>query len=133
LQIGDVGLYASVQDTKLEFEQKLGFPIYLEYQLPPQLISSHQTIHLVQITREALNNIFKHAQASQVWLKVAAKEGKIVLTISDNGIGFYSEETFNGHYGLMIMRDRAESLGGQVEVTSQLNQGTMIKVSFKPQ
>lgn len=64
LQLTEPGLLAALQSTVAEFNPKLGLTIHLDYQLGPRTVPAYQAIHLLQIAREALSNILKHAAAS---------------------------------------------------------------------
>ena len=77
-----------------------------------------------RICQEALNNVAKHAKASQVDIDLVHEGSAVELRIRDDGMGFNPEETFAGHYGLSMMRERAESAGAQLSVTSQPGHGT---------
>ncbi len=88
-------------------------------------------IALFRIAQEALNNVVKHANASQVEIEIVDRGDSLNLMVKDNGVGFHvlMEEDARPHWGLAIMRERAQSLGGQLEVTSQPNVGTRVVVS----
>ncbi len=70
-------------------------------------------VHLLQIVREAVLNAIKHANASEIAVScVTAPDGDHTVYIRDNGIGIGEPHEPAGHYGLNIMRERAERLGG---------------------
>jgi two-component system nitrate/nitrite sensor histidine kinase NarX len=77
-----------------------------------------------RICQEVLNNVAKHAKASQVDIDLVLEGSAVKLRIRDDGMGFNPEETFAGHYGLSMMRERAEAAGAQLSVTSQPGHGT---------
>lgn len=77
-----------------------------------------------RVCQEALNNVAKHAKASRVDIDLAHDSTAVELRIRDDGIGFNPEETFAGHYGLSMMRERAEAARAQLSVTSQPGHGT---------
>lgn len=83
---------------------------------------------LVRIVQEALTNTRKHAQASRAWVRIERDGDQAVVTVEDNGRGFEVSEDGDsaGHFGLGIMRERAESVGGSVEVESVAGQGTKV-------
>jgi len=77
-----------------------------------------------RVCQEALNNVAKHAKASRVDIDLKQEGSAIVLHIRDDGKGFDSEQTIPGHYGLSMMRERAEAAGAQLSVTSRPRHGT---------
>lgn len=133
LQLTEPGLRPALEASCCEFSEKLGFPVNLDYQLPPRLVPSHQAIHLVQITREALNNSLKHADATACGVSVIYHENQITLTIWDNGRGIPDNGDRRNHYGLIIMRDRSQSLKGDCQVGARPGGGTQVIVSFIPE
>ena len=132
LRLTEPGLLAALQSTVQEFNQRLGITIQLDYQLTPRTVPAYQAIHLLQIAREALSNINKHAQASQVSIQVVNQRGEVTLSVCDNGCGLPEETNRPDHYGLIIMRDRAKSLHGQCEILPRSTGGTEVRVVFKP-
>ncbi len=132
LRLTEPGLLAALQSTIQEFNQRLGMTITLDYQLAPRTVPTYQAIHLLQIAREALSNIHKHAQASQVCIRVVNQRGEVTLSVSDNGRGLPENSERPEHYGLIIMRDRAKSLHGHCEITSRSGGGTEVRVTFRP-
>ncbi|CAI0899115.1 nitrate/nitrite two-component system sensor histidine kinase NarX [Serratia grimesii] len=132
LRLTEPGLLAALQSTVQEFSQRLGITINLDYQLTPRTVPAYQAIHLLQIAREALSNIHKHAQASQVNIQVINQRGEVTLSVSDNGRGLPKNTDRPDHYGLIIMRDRAKSLHGRCEILPRSGGGTEVRVVFKP-
>ena len=133
LQLTEPGLRPALEACCREFSEKLGFTVSLDYQVPPHRVLSHQAIHLVQIAREALNNSLKHASATECGISVIYNENQITLTLWDNGRGIPDNGERQNHYGMIIMRDRAQSLNGDYQVGARPNGGTQIIVSFKPE
>jgi two-component system nitrate/nitrite sensor histidine kinase NarX len=132
LRLTEPGLLAALQSTVQEFSQRLGISIQLDYQLTPRTVPAYQAIHLLQIAREALSNINKHAQASQVSIQVVNQRGEVTLSVCDNGCGLPPDTDRPDHYGLIIMRDRAKSLHGRCEILPRSGGGTEVRVVFKP-
>lgn len=132
LKLDTPGLRAALQNTVDEFSRRIGVCIHFDYQLPPGLVAANQGVHLLQIAREALNNIYKHAQASKVTFSVVNHEGEVRMQIIDNGRGLPENALRQNHYGLMIMQDRARSLHGECFVTPADGGGTRVDVRFHP-
>lgn len=133
LKLTEPGMRAALEACCSEFSQKLGFTVSLDYQVPPYRVPSHQAIHVVQIAREALNNSLKHANATECGISVSYNENQITLTVWDNGCGIPENSERQNHYGMIIMRDRAQSLKGDYQVGRRLNGGTRVIVRFKPE
>lgn len=85
----------------------------------------HQLFLIIQ---EAMANIVKHAGAKLVSLSLREGPRQVVLSISDDGQGFSNTFQKQGSYGLTTMRERAEKLGGHVEIISKSGAGTTIRV-----
>ena len=80
-----------------------------------------------RVCQEALNNIAKHARASKVEIYeiyLNQEDAAIELRISDDGRGFDPEQTASGHYGLSMMRERAEAVGALLSIASEPGHGT---------
>ncbi|MEH0876119.1 nitrate/nitrite two-component system sensor histidine kinase NarX [Pectobacterium cacticida] len=130
LKLSESGLLAALRASVDEFSKRLGYPIGLHYRLPPQSVSAHKGIHVLQIVREALSNIYKHAQATQVDITLQRRADYIELSVTDNGIGISDDASRANHYGLIIMRDRARGLHGECVVRRRTSGGTEVNVSF---
>src|SRR5215211_1967634 len=87
-------------------------------------------VAIYRVCQEALNNIAKHAAASRVEINLRHAGNAIELSIHDNGQGFEAERTASGHYGLSIMQERAEEVGAQLSISSQLGRGTKIEIRW---
>ena len=83
---------------------------------------------LYRLCREVFTNIAKHAEATQVWVELAPKDGGAEITIRDNGRGFNVHRISTGHYGLAMLRQLAARIGGQLRIVSQLEQGTEVTI-----
>ena len=83
-----------------------------------------------RVCQETLNNIAKHANATTVEIDLKYEETAIELSIRDDGKGFDPERTTSGHYGLSMMRERAEAVGARLTITSQPNHGTELTIRW---
>lgn len=77
-------------------------------------------------------NIARHAEATQVDLRLWQENGTVCMTVQDNGIGIISWQNANqpGSHGLTIMRERAEAFGGNLNVSSVPGKGTTVEVKI---
>jgi PAS domain S-box-containing protein len=95
--------------------------------LPPEI-----QVAFYRICQEAMNNIAKHANASRVDIDLKHDGTAIEVHIRDDGLGFDPEQhiTEHGHYGLSMMRERAEAAGALLTVTSQPGHGTELNLQW---
>ena len=88
---------------------------------------------MLQIIREALSNIEHHAQTPHAWVLLERTEASLVrILIEDDGAGYQPAASALHHYGISIMRDRAESLDGSLTVTPRPEKGTRVELRFQP-
>jgi signal transduction histidine kinase len=86
-------------------------------------------LQLLRILQEALANVRKHARVERVRVSVARDEGWIVAGVADEGVGFDGSTPLGeSHFGLSIMRERVESVGGEITIESRPGAGTRIEV-----
>ena len=103
------------------------FTVNGQRKLPP-----HVQVALYRITQEALNNVVKHAKASQAVVRLEYN-GTVNLSISDNGCGFDPAKVPPNHLGVQIMRERAESIAAEITVTSVPGEGTCVCIQWEDQ
>ncbi|RDB44307.1 HAMP domain-containing protein [Halomonas sp. DQ26W] len=133
LKLEGPGLQSALHQTTVEFSDRMGAMVALHYDVPPHLLNPNEEIHVLQIAREALSNIHKHAQAHWAAVTVYFQDARIVLRIEDDGVGLADDESPPMHYGLVIMRDRAHTLGGELTLTNRTEGGTRVELIFTPQ
>ena len=88
-------------------------------------------IALYRTAQEALNNVAKHARASQAKVTLNCQPGRLELMVSDNGVGFTPDEIKPKNLGLTIMKERTEGIGARLDIKSKPGQGTRVKVMWK--
>jgi two-component system nitrate/nitrite sensor histidine kinase NarX len=134
LKIDERGFQTALSETSEEFSRRCNLRIDCKNDLPPTLLSANEEIHVLRIIREALANIEKHAQASEVFISATVSENHVVaIRISDNGIGIGDARSPENHYGLIIMEDRAQSLDGVITVRNREQGGTEVLLTFLPE
>ncbi|MGB0091324.1 MAG: ATP-binding protein [Solirubrobacteraceae bacterium] len=88
--------------------------------------SPHATAILYRIALEALHNVARHSDANRVRVELEQRDGRVQLTVADDGIGFRPSSPKPGHLGLSIMAERAELAGGGIQIDSQPGEGTAV-------
>jgi signal transduction histidine kinase len=97
------------------------------------VLSRDAVLQVGRIIEEALSNIKKHSRASHVWLESGNEDEKIWISIRDDGIGYLVSKTKNqgqNHFGIAIMRERAESIGGNIQIDQLESGGTCVRVEI---
>ncbi|KRE83871.1 histidine kinase [Paenibacillus sp. Soil766] len=125
-----------LKDMSLQEALEKWFPEYcrtheLQGQLDvslPEIISEAIEHQFFLIIQEGLANVIKHASAKQVRLVIYEREHQYVLQLQDDGQGFERRDIPSASHGLSTMRERAQKLGGEVEIDSKLGSGTRVRV-----
>ncbi len=128
--LDDLGIVPAINWFCREYE-KIYSHIRLEKQIDlseSKLTDSLKTA-VYRVCQEAMNNIAKHSRASSMNLHLLEKDGRINLTIRDNGQGFDLGTVRRG-LGLSTMRERAQLSGGSFDLESAIGKGTLIRVSW---
>ena len=132
--LDDYGLVAALNWYSGQFMKRNGLPTVLILkgeELAPRLPLGTETA-MFRIVQEALNNVAKYAKASQVTLVLENRDETVLLVIDDNGSGFdpvaHHENGAKPEWGLINMRERAESVGGQFKIETTSGKGTKIIV-----
>lgn len=110
--------------------ERSGLKIVITCQGSSKSLPSGIVRQILYIFREALNNIEKHANASEAKVDFTWEDGKLTLAISDNGRGFNPNLVEkDSHYGLKFMRERVEHIKGSLSIQSATGNGTKIVVN----
>jgi two-component system, NarL family, nitrate/nitrite sensor histidine kinase NarX len=122
-----------LRDAAKEYGSRGGFEIALELNLADCVLSPNQEVHVLQIVREALSNMVRHAAASKATLSLTCVgEGEVSIVVEDDGVGVGDPPADpHNHHGLSIMRERARSLGGELTLGRGANGGTRVAVKFR--
>lgn len=124
----------ALHDAASEFALKGDFNITVHNHIMTLNLSATEQIDLIQIAREALSNISRHAKAQNVAIHLEYEDGDkyIVMSIIDDGVGMSGGVDQTQHHGLMIMKERAHNIGGELIVTDNEPRGTIVTVRFEP-
>jgi two-component system, NarL family, nitrate/nitrite sensor histidine kinase NarX len=133
IKVDQPGLHPALMATVDEFSQHSGLDIHFDYQLEHAPLKPNEEVHCLQIVREALSNVVKHAQASNCWLTFDQdRQGTVRVRIEDDGVGISDVQSPAGHHGLTILRERANSLNGTISIETREGGGTRVYLRFPP-
>lgn len=124
----NLGLVATLEILAREFSKTAGVPVHCTLQAV-QLTPNAQLV-VYRLVQEATTNIAKYAKANNVWLSLAAPNGRVEITVRDDGVGFDASQIASKAHGLLGMRFRVEAEFGSLELVSQPGQGTLVRAQL---
>ena len=116
-----------------EFGNNNGIKVRFEVAKGLPQLSPVAELQLLRIAQEALTNVRRHALASEVGVKLEKTNQTVEMVVKDNGRGFVLddlEKSPPGYHGLNIIKERAEGLGGSVDISTAPGEGTEIRISL---
>lgn len=126
--LDDLGLGPALQWQTEDFERRTGVTCeYVEDNLPDGLPDPINTC-VYRVTQEALRNCEKHSQATHVAVHVSRSAAGLMVEIRDDGVGFRNERRSPASLGVLGMRERAASLGGDLNIESFAGRGTTVRL-----
>jgi signal transduction histidine kinase len=127
--LDDLGLSGAVSALAKDMAARANLTLDLSVadKLPPLSPDIEQSIY--RVAQEAITNVVNHARAKNILVKLELNDGKIKLTVQDDGIGFNPEKNGKpGHFGLTGIKERAKLIGGELNILSQPGNGTTIQL-----
>jgi signal transduction histidine kinase len=128
--IEHVGLHAALSVRCREVFGPLGIRYRIKVGADWHSLSDVATIALFRIAQEAFQNVIAHANATEVAISLDRGEGRLTMTVMDNGVGVRAQPEQVGGLGLVSMRERAELLGGEFRIEPIGGGGTIVTVSL---
>ena len=123
-----MGLKHALRASIASLRELTDIDLAFDDQVPDLRLSASQEHQVLRVVQEALANIAKHARARRAWLKIALLRGGVDVVVEDDGCGVAGVDppAAASHYGMDIMRERARSVGGTVEVSPRDGGGTRV-------
>jgi len=134
LRISEAGLIAALEETVQEYQERSSVDVELINKIGNCQLRPNAEIHVIQIIREALSNVIRHADAEKAKVLVECDmEGLVTIIVEDDGKGMAVEDDGDmmQHYGLPIMKERAEWLGGDLSIRQSPSGGTSVRLVFE--
>jgi signal transduction histidine kinase len=129
--LDDLGLTAAIEWQTADFQKRTGIPVSLSVYPREIILDRDRSTVLFRVLQEALLNVVRHAAATAVSVSLTDIDGKVEFEVRDNGRGITTEES--GHrtsFGLLGIRERAESLRGTVSISGKPGEGTLLTITF---
>jgi signal transduction histidine kinase len=131
--LDQVGLEAALKDQAADFQRRTRIDTTVAVTLAERLGPEVETV-LYRVTREAMANVEKHANAGRVWVTLASERSRVRLEVRDDGVGFdpavVAGHAGRDHYGLLGMRERVELAGGSWSLETGPGRGVTVRAVF---
>jgi len=125
-------LQQALADSVAEFSRRCDVVFELDNRVPDLRIDPRIALHILQIVREALSNVVRHAQARHAWIALRTDGEGLLVSVVDDGIGLGEAAADVNHYGLDILRERAAAIGGRIAIERGAFGGTRVAL-FVPE
>jgi signal transduction histidine kinase len=138
--LDDLGLEAALQALARRMQAIDGLDVQTEIDLGPEYedrrLDAELESTIYRVVQEALTNVSRHAQATQALVSVSAREGIVRASVTDDGVGLPESDRLGprgdgleGGFGMSGMRERAELVGGELELVPAPGRGTVMRLS----
>ena len=134
--LDNMGLIPAIRWLTERFQKESHIPVQLRITGETRKLTAATDASIFRIIQEALNNIRRHAQATDAWVEMDFQDQDLRITVGDNGQGFTVPRTIRtlantGQLGLIGIQERANFLNGKLDINSEPGQGTIITVRVK--
>ncbi|MEK8129182.1 PAS domain-containing sensor histidine kinase [Paenibacillus filicis] len=127
--LDDLGVVPAIRTFVENYQGHYGIEVHLECSLRTRLGLQKETT-VYRVIQEALTNVAKYADVSEVWVTVRETESQVETRVEDRGQGFARRSTAAKGVGLFSMEERARGAGGMLTVSSEPGQGTVVMLSL---
>lgn len=125
----EIGLPDALDDKVKKFYDATGVKCNLLIDAGFVALPLHVSMNIFRIIQESLNNVTKHAEATEVNLHLKKENKKMVVTINDNGKGFdFDKIKEKNTFGIIGMQERAKMIGGDLQISSHVGKGTVVEL-----
>jgi two-component system nitrate/nitrite sensor histidine kinase NarX len=133
-RVREADLEAAIRNALQKFEGQTGIAARFTVDTSGAPLPAEYETQVLHIVQESLSNIRKHARASRVEVHMAHRLDDVLLTVTDDGVGFdpvaRADDLSEQHVGLKIMKERAHRIGGSLQVESRPGQGTAVRLTL---
>jgi len=130
VQLEHMGLVPALRSFCNEIERTSSIKIRLDKENSVDYLEPELSLCLFRVAQEALHNVVKHSHASSSHVELMSRSGRVIMRISDNGVGFVPEREYAAGLGLVNMRERLRLLSGSIKIHSRPMKGTVVEASL---
>lgn len=130
LSLDAPSLSQALEASMREYGRRSSILFELDNRVADSILSQEVAMQILQIAREAMANIVRHSHAQFASVSLLRLDDRVEVTIRDNGKGIGEQPDEDDHYGLMIMQERARTIGATLDIASTLGKGTTLTVNL---
>lgn len=126
-----LGLDHALKELASGYFDRTGVKLEFENRIPDLNLTVDQEVQVFHILQEALSNVARHSGAKQATLTLDAVDGQYAFTVEDDGRGVFvmgAQPDLRHHFGISIMSERAQRLGGNIEIANRLQGGARLRL-----
>lgn len=120
-------LYQSLKVLLKEIKAETDIKVHLDWDFPERTLSYKEKLELISIMKEALMNVRKHSQCSNLYISAKEEDLQLACYIKDDGIGYAPHDETCDHHGINIMNNRAKAIGWLLNIEKS-NRGTLLSI-----
>lgn len=129
----NIGLVPALEWLVEDFSLRWDTPCHLDIHGQERDLDENRSTAIFRVVQESLTNIARHAQAQHVWVDLHFEPAQVQVSIRDDGVGFAQTPAAEPHgFGLLGMRERMLSIGGQFNIDSTVGQGSTVSIVVPP-
>jgi signal transduction histidine kinase len=128
VMLDEAGLEATLDWYIPTVERQTGIAISYEKQGVPFAVDSNAAVQIYRVLQEAVNNVARHSEAKQAWVRLRFRPATLELEVEDHGAGFSGRPAKQG-IGLVAMRERSELMGGRIVFSTPASGGTLLHLT----
>ncbi|WP_100374697.1 sensor histidine kinase [Bacillus sp. FJAT-45037] len=128
MALDDLGLVPTLSKYLANFEEHNRINVTFKHIGRDKRIPEEYEVALFRMVQEGVQNAYKHAESTEIKVKIEIKPTKVIIIIKDDGKGFDTKNLKEGTFGLMGMKERVNMLKGELTIQSKINVGTCISI-----
>lgn len=130
MALDDLGLVPTIRKYLQTIGEYHDIEIHFQEQSNQERLEEKYEVAIFRLTQEAVQNAIKHAEASEIDVKLIVTNNRVNVSVKDDGKGFTLGETKSQSFGLIGMRERVDMLEGTLELTSKPGKGTHVFINI---
>ncbi len=132
LTMGGKDFSQALNDSVEEFSKRSGIAFDIDNRLPADVLSVTEETQLLHIIRESLSNVVRHSRAKFALISILyTEQGQVKASVEDDGIGIPDISNPEQHFGIIIMQERAHTIGGDINLTERPGGGACLTILFQ--